>query len=234
MRRLLALAAAACVVALAGPASAIDPIADDETKADVAASLAEATAAQGVCYGWTLTVDDFAEGTWNGVYLLSNLGVERTVDATTCPKSVTLVANITYTSELNDAPDSASWVIQGVGTAAPDVSALERLGLRAGDLLDDGKSEQTFINAVLALPVLTAELGGAAPVVLPSTTASAPPEAQATGRPGSDALRERRGTVILLILLIAGCLWYAWAAYTGRVGRPEPPPYRRPPTPTEF
>jgi hypothetical protein len=92
------------------------------------------------------------------------------------------------------------------------VADLDDLGRHAKDLAKDSKAEQTFANAVLALPVLTADRGGATPLVLPTDASPAPADSRATDRPGSDRLRDHLGLVIFLTVLVVGCLIWAAAA----------------------
>jgi hypothetical protein len=201
------------VVALATPAVATDPVLDGDTAADIVASLAEATEAQDVCYGWTLYVEDQdGGGGWGGTYTGTGAGVDTQIDRATCPRWVVLDATLIYTPSTSEAEDRAFWSIASGGIVGPTAADLEDLGLRAKDLVKDSKAEQTFANAVLALPVLTADRGGATPIVLPTDASPAPADSRATDHPGSDRLRDHLGVVIALTVLIVVCLVWAAAA----------------------
>ena len=199
------------VVALATPAVAADPVLDGDTAADMVASLAEATEAQGVCYGWSVFVDDQGGEGWGGTYSGTNAGIETGIDRATCARWVSLDATITYASESSESEDSADWSISSGAVTAPTITDLEDLGLRAKDLVDDGKAEQTLANAVLALPMLTADKGDVTPLVLPTEASPAPADSRATNSPGSDRLRDHLGLVIVLVVLIVVCLFWAAA-----------------------
>lgn len=202
MRRLLAGAVAAGLVLLAGPAAAENPVLDAEGDADVAASLAEATAVQGVCYGYALDVYDQDTGVWGGSYASSSLGAgQRAQLGPQCADTVEVLAQISYTSPFSEAPDSAGW---SLASTLPSLAIedLERLGLSSNDLLDDGRSERTLLNALLALPGLAAEQAGKPPVVLEPNTAALPPDARPTNTPGSDWLRESSALLGLCVLLV--------------------------------
>ena len=213
IRRAL-LGAVALALTVATPAYAEDPVADDATKAEVAASLAEATEVQGVCYGWQLQVSDADSGLYTGTFELSDAGVDTLPDPARCPKSVVLSASITYTSAASEAEDDAFWQVVTSGIVGPTADDLDRLGLRAAQLLDDGKADLTFTNAVLALPGLTAERAGVPPLILPTERATPPADARATDRPGSDRFRERAGSIAALVVLIVAAL--VWAAISWR------------------
>ena len=204
--RAAAAVVAAAVVLLATPAAAENPVLDAEGDADVASALAEATEVQGVCYGYELGVVDQDTGVYGGTFASSSLGAgaRPSSDDPACRGGVLeLRAQIVYTSSYSEAEDSAQWTVTGTvpGVSIADV---ERLGLSSGDLLDDGSSERTLLNAVLALPQLAAEQAGLPPVVLEPNTETLPPDAQATNSPGSDWLRENSALLGLCALLGLG------------------------------
>lgn len=233
-RAVLATAAAAAVVALAAPAHAQNPVLDPEDDADVAAALAEASEVQGVCYGYLLEVTDADTGQWGGTYAASNAGAGVPAStASGCERGVVqLVARIDYTSSFSEAEDSASWRLD---SSLPELSIgdVEDLGLSSGDLLDDGRSATTLLNAVQALPRLASEQAGVPPVVLEPNTAPLPADAQPTGTPGSDWLRENGALLVVCVAAIAGGLLLLVASRRRdprrppRVTRLGPPP--RPP-----
>ena len=203
----LAVGVVAAVLALlqpAGPAWAANPVLDPEDDADLVATLAEATQVQGVCYGYLLTVDDGDTGEWGGTYAASSGGEGvRAPDADGCPQgTVELVAQVTYTSELSDAEDSASWglVSDVPGLTIADVEAAD---VSADGLLDDDGSAATLLDAVQSLPRLAAEEAGLEPVVAEPSTDAPPEGARATDSPGNDRLREN---LVLLGLSVAAVL----------------------------
>lgn len=221
-------------VATAAPAAAENPVYDAETAADIAAAFAEATEVQGVCYGVVLDVSD-PSGQWGGMYVVTSRGVDAPLSPTGCKGVVELRASIAYASEYSEDADTAGWFVESSfgGVSAAD---LERNDLRASDLLDDGRSEETLLNAALALPRLTAEVDRAVPpIVLTPATASPPADARPTGSPGNDQLREHRALLAVLGLAALGGL--AWAVSLVRAARrPAPdhwprPPYRSAPMP---
>lgn len=197
-----ALAAVAALVLLAAPAAAENPVLDAEGDADLVAALAEATQVQGVCYGYELTVDDLDTGQWGGSYAASSLGVGVPATLSTpCRETVSLLARISYTSSFSEAEDSAAWTLRST-LPQLTITDVERLGLSAGDLLDDGRSETVLLNAVQALPRLATEQAGVPPVVLEPATAAPPAGARPTNTPGSDWLRENRTRLAFCVLLV--------------------------------
>lgn len=216
MRRLVLLV----LLLLAVPARADnDPVLDVTTRQQLAAELAEATEVQSVCYGYELSVLDGDDDgiDWSGMWAVSNLGENVSLSSTAeCARRVELHVAIEYTSEWSENEDNASWEIQST-LAGVSTAQLKRLALNPDDLLDDGKSETTLLNAVLALPVLVADAGLAPPVVQdPSDLPSAPADAQATGRPGSDWWRENGATFWVLVgLVLLAALWMSTTTPTG-------------------
>lgn len=227
----LALVAASAVLLLAAPAHAENPVLDPADEVDLAASLAEATEVQGVCYGYVLNVTDADTGRWGGTYVASNAGPGVPASsAPGCPRGVVeLVARIDYTSSFSEAEDSASWRLV---SSIPELSIadVEELGLSSGDLLDDGRSATTLLNAVQALPRLASEQAGLPPVVLQPNTAPLPPDARPTGTPGSDWLRENGLLLVVCLAAIAAGLLLLVASRPRdrsrppRVARLGPPP----------
>ena len=232
-RGALVLVVAAAVLALAAPAHAENPVFDPEDDADLAASLAQATEVQGVCYGYVLGVTDADTGQWGGTYSASNAGpgVPAT-SASGCERGVVeLVARIDYTSSFSEAEDSASWRLV---SSVPELSIadVEDLGLSSGDLLDDSRSATTLLNAVQALPRLASEQAGLPPVVLEPNTAPLPQGAEPTGTPGSDWLRENGVLLVVCVAAIGGGLLLLAAS---RRDRSRPPRFTRlgpPPRPS--
>ena len=206
MTRLVALL---LLVVLTVPAAAEDPVFDPASRADVAASLAEALEDQGICYGYLLDVTDDSSGGWDGRWLVTSLGEDADItNDSRCPRWVELSAAIDYTSSSSESEDSASWTVLGNFPGIPTTDQLAALDLHAGDLADDGRAFTTMSNAVLALPVLAAENGVARPVEIDASPSPPPSDAAATGRPGSDWWRENGLKVgVLVVLLVLAGLW---------------------------
>lgn len=196
------------VTLLVAPAHAENPVLDAEAEADLVASLAEATEVQGVCYGYLLHVRDADTGRFDGDYSAWSVpGVpagQFLGSSPQCPAGVVVLeATIRYTSSYSEAEDSASW---GLVSDLPALTTpdLELLGVEAGDLLRDDRSETALLNAVLGLPRLASEQAGAPPVVLEPNTSGLPEGARPTGTPGSDWLRENGALLAFCVLLILG------------------------------
>ncbi|WP_442930854.1 hypothetical protein [Micromonospora sp. NBC_00421] len=178
------------------PAPAVDE------RADTVPLLAQATASQGICYGWRLE-----ESYDSAVSVGSNLGdgVPVSEDAR-CPRWVEARARITYTAESSESSDSAYVTVVG----SPDIAAADLASVQAG-LTRFGLNDDVFVDdpgwavcrAAVALPLLVAEAGVAPPAATPTVdpgAAVAPlPEA------GSDFWRDRWG----LLLTAAGLLLVA-------------------------
>jgi hypothetical protein len=211
---------------------------------DLAATLAEATADQDVCYGWDVQVDDAIAGTSESVG--SDRGAGTPVDTSSCSKYVRLDVFITYTSESSEAEDSASWDVTS-STGGPTRSDMEGLELDWGGLT--GENPDVVIgNAVSALPLLAADKGMGKGIEAAPATGTAPAGASLTDSPGSDFWRNS-GTALLwgLGLLLAGGL-FAWWVFRSRPPKAkayvvpdtvpddlapplyEPPPPYEPPT----
>lgn len=195
------LGALVLVPALALPAGAgQNPVYDEETAADIKASLDEATAVQGVCYGVRLRVDDADTGIYSGTY-----EVQSGSPGAACRGTVVLEAHLLYTSSYSEQEDSSSWAVSSTLAGGPTSTDLQALGLSAAALLDDGRSEQVLLNAVLSLPALTAEkVAGVVPLVLVEATEAPPAQAAPTGTPGSDRVRQHLTPLVLLGLLLVG------------------------------
>ena len=224
---LAALLALAAVLLLAAPAAAENPVLDPEDDADVASALAEATEVQDVCYGYRLLVSDSDTGQYSGTYAASSGGEGVAAGASSSCRAgvVELVASITYTSSFSDAEDSASWDLSST-LPELDVRDVEDLGLSSGDLLDDGRSATTLLNAVLALPRIAAEQAGLPPVVLEPNAAPLPEGARPTGTPGSDWLRENGALLGLCVVAVLGGLLLLVASFAGSRDRRAGPRVR--------
>ena len=240
MRGLAAAVALLAVVLTAGPAAAANPVLDPEDDTEVAEALAEATEVQDVCYGYLLSVEDGETGQWSGTYASSSggAGVPAT-SASGCDGGVVeLVASIVYTSSYSEAEDSASWQLSS-SLPGLDISDVEDQGFSAEELLDDGRSAATLLNAVLSLPRLAAEQAGLPPVVLEPNASPLPEGARPDGSPGSDWLRENGALLGLSVAAVLAGLVALVASRPrgrGRTGPPRftsfgPPPAARPTDP---
>lgn len=222
MRRLVVVCAVLAAVLTAAPAQAA--VLDQADATELANSLAEATAEQEVCYGWSFEVSDFGSGAENGPEVGSNLGPGRAVEpgAPECRRgTVVLTGAITYTSELSESEDSAFWAIESSLPDPPRVAQLEALGYAQDDLLGD-KNDLAIINATGALPELVAEKGVAK--VVPFETARRDPGVggEPTGDQGSDFLRQNGSLLALCALLfLGGLLWLIRLTRQARRARPS-------------
>jgi hypothetical protein len=198
---LLALAPAAGAAVLA-----------EEDSTELANALAEATAAQGVCYGWRIEVSDFA-GTEGGLEAGSNFGPGTPLDRsrTECREGlfVELVGDIVYTSETSESEDSAAWDIESNLEDAPDIDEVEALGYDTGDLLGDD-NDLAIINAAGALPQLVAEHGQAEPVPFEPAAREPGTSGAPSGDTGNDLLRENGTLILLCLALTLGGLSWLW------------------------
>lgn len=213
----LALVPASPSVAQVAPLRA-HALLDDADAIELANKLAEATEDQGVCYGWSVTINDedrgfaFDQG--------SSLGPERRPDDPACTPSVVFVADLLYTSELSEAADSASIrvdsTLPGLSLSGDD---FRDFGVTGAALLGDN-DDVALVNAVAALPLLVAE-AGLAPAVQPEqTTGTIPAADRPTGGGGSDRLRTYGSLYFLAITIILGGVgWLATAWYLGNSTR---------------
>ncbi len=224
MRALVPVCLSALLV-LAAPATAsADVIFDPGDADDLAATLAEATAAQGVCYGWNVQVDDQVAGDSESVG--SDRGAGVPVDKSSCSEYVVLDVYITWTSESSESEDSASFDVDS-SPGGPDRSDLLDLGLDMDGLAGDN-SDVVIGNAVSALPLLAADEGMAEGIEAAPATGAAPADASLTDDPGSDWWRNN-GTKVLwgIGLLLAGGV-FAWWVFRSRP--PKPATYEVPDT----
>ncbi len=234
-RLVLAAATVAFALGPAGPARAANPVFDPEDDAEIAASLAEATEVQDVCYGYALEVQDQDTGEWSGSYASSSAGEGVRASATpACSDGVVeLVARITYTASYSEAEDSAAWdlasTVEGIS-----ITDVEDLGLSSGDLLSDEVSATTLQNAVLALPRLAAEQAGLPPVVLEPNPSPLPAGARPTGTPGSDWLRENGALLLVCVAAVVAGLLVLLASLRSRGPRAADRPDQRPPRVRSF
>ena len=216
MRRALAGPPAALLLALlllllAAPAARATPLLDEGDAVELAQQLAEATQVQGVCYGWSVSVDDQSGGA-SGVDEGSNLGpdVPLAADTPNCERRVILQGQVLYTCESCEGEDGSLADVQGSFPQAPTLADVEALGFDDKRLKDDD-GDTTLVNMVGALPLLVSSAGAAAPVPIEQEGAPRPgPEDVPTGRPSTpDWLRDSAGALALLVaLLLGGLLWF--------------------------
>jgi hypothetical protein len=177
------LAALACAVATA-PAGA--GVVAPQDAAELAQSVAEAQEEQGICYGWAI---DNNFDTLAPDYGSSVSGPGAAGDFSRCEKGyIELTGSIEYACESCDESDRAMVGIESNLPNHPTVEDLEKLGLDAGDLTGDN-DDTTLINMVNALPLLAADRG-LAPYVPYEPATAVPAADHATGKPGSDLLRD--------------------------------------------
>jgi hypothetical protein len=199
---LLALAPAAHAAVLA-----------EEDAAELATALAEATAEQGICYGWRIAVSD-PEGIEHGLETGSNFGPGEQLDRARpeCRdgRFAELVGEVVYTPETSEAEDSASWDVVSNLDDPPTIDDVDALGYESDDLLGDD-NDLAIINAAGALPQLAADRGNAAPVPFEPVPREPGTGGEPTGNQGSDLLRERWPLLALCLMLILGGLVWLWA-----------------------
>lgn len=208
----ISLAAALSCLALVLPTAAQANILDPDTSTELAQTLADATEEQGVCYGWSVDVNDHS-GVANSSESGSNFGPTTPVEGggEPCAKQVTLRANVTYTSELEEAEDSASIDVFS-SVDGVDEGDVEDLGFDAGDLLGD-KDDEALYNMVAGLPLLVADAGGADPVPFEEATGdelAAAKRDHPTNSPGSDWWRMYWWLPVLVVpAVLIALLWLA-------------------------
>jgi len=206
----------------APPAGAV-PILDSADAAELAQSLAEATADQDVCYGWKVDVTDYSGGS-DGVDQGSSLGVGPTAIETQCERYVIFEADITYTSSSSESEDYAFFSVNSNVPGAPTSSDLGAAGISEGGLLG-ANDDQVVANATLLLPALMAERGLAEPITLEANTQALPAGDRATGTPGSDWLRKYGAPLLVAALVLLGGLgWAAWIFFREHPFAPAPVP----------
>jgi hypothetical protein len=208
---LVAAAAAALVLTGAGPAAAT-PFLDAADAEDLAGLLAEASAVQGVCYGWTVTLQDDSGGP-SGTDAGSDRGVGRPPSQIPeCRRYVELRAVVRWTAETSDAEDSAGFTVDSIGIDDPPTESEVRsvLGINGTDLAkDDG--DVLLFSAVAALPRLLADRGSVPSLTLAPAPTPPPAGTVPTGQPAlPDWVRQRQallalgGVLIVIAVVVAG------------------------------
>ncbi|HEV2759368.1 MAG TPA: hypothetical protein VGV86_07355 [Acidimicrobiales bacterium] len=206
-------------IAVYGPIGGADarPILETAFAEEVAAQLAEATAVQGICYGWQVQIDD-DDGTDSGTEVGSSRGAGLAAEHPSCPRFMVFRAELHYTSESSESSDSARFYVWANVGGGPDEEDLRRVGV-SGEALLGNNDDLAIANAVLALPALVAEHGLAPPVPAVSTEGTIPAADRPTGRPGSDWIRAYGVFAFLSAALVIGGLgWAGWAWAADRFG----------------
>jgi hypothetical protein len=160
---------------------------------DLAAQLAEAEKAHGICYGWQLK-DMNATSSDEPLSLGSSRGVG--VEASTCERWAQLEVDIDYSAPTSDFEDSAYVRVTSssdLDADAPSTTDLDRMGVSTQAAIDDPAAAVGM--GALALPLLMVEEGAAE--ALPLTEATGEP-ATAISRPGSDFASNNAGSLIAL------------------------------------
>ncbi|GGS16270.1 hypothetical protein [Actinokineospora fastidiosa] len=173
--------------------TSVPPPTAQET-ADLAARLAEAEKAHGICYGWELSRSTYSTRPEDVVSMGSSRGAG--VSARECDDWVILQVGVEYTSASSESEDSAAIDVDSSDSLTgkhPYSGDLERMGVTRDAALNDPAA--TTGLGVLSLPLLMVEEGAAH--ALPATPADA---AQPTpiGRPGSDFVGNHTGALIAL------------------------------------
>jgi hypothetical protein len=211
-RALVGLGAAA--VLLVAPATASADVIFDQADADeLADSLAEAYAAQGVCYGWHVDVDNVGimEAS-SGSNFGAGTRLQDADEFASCNTTVEFQASIQWTSESSESEDSASYRVESL-PSGPTTSDLDSLEIISTDGLEGDNVDAEVYKAVAALPLLAADAGVAQPLEASPAPETAADEAggQPTNSPGSDFLRQAGGALLFgVVLVVAGGVFAFW------------------------
>ena len=217
MKALVAVGLSALLLLAAPTSASADVIFDPADADDLAATLAEATAAQGICYGWDVDVDDVYTAKES---VGSDRGAGIPVDVNTCSQYVILTVSITWTSESSESEDSAYYDVTSSG-GGPSKTDLDGLELDWDGLTGDDP-DVVIGNAVSALPLLAADKDMAKAIEAAPESGAAPADASLTDDPGSDWFRNNGGTMLWgLGLLLAGGV-FAWWVFRSRPRKPKP------------
>ncbi len=218
------LVAAALALVLA-PSARAAPIIDPPDAAELAQTLAEATAEQRVCYGWQVTVDDQSGGGSSGVEVGSSAGPGVPLDRRSCARWVALEGSVVYTSESSESEDSAELAIASNLPRPPSVAQLEDLGYGADSLLSDD-DDRAIIDMAGALPLVVAESGEAPYIPFEPPAQPIPASDRPDAGPGNDWLRNYWG---VFPLGAVGVMVVVYALVRARSARRARRPDRTPP-----
>lgn len=200
----LAICPAIASAALRAPAprTSAGPVLTAGDATDLAQNLNDATAVQGVCYGWRINVSDSGSGP-SGTDEGSSLNANSVSPAQSCTKYVILTADVTYVSDSSESNDSVSWGIDSNLPNPPTPADLKNLGVGGGGLLNDN-NDTALTNTVQALPLVVSSKGLAKPVAADLTVRPAnPAAAHPTNSPGPDWIRQNTFLFILALCVIA-------------------------------
>lgn len=207
----------------AAPAAQALPVLENADAAELAQALADATEAQGVCYGWAVQVADGSGGP-SGLDVGSDKGPGVPVDRAVCPKYVELQAGIEFTCESCESEDSSNVLIDANFAGAPTKDDLDDLGFSGGDLTQDD-NDVVLTNMVGALPLVAASNGAATPVPgLDEAEADKPAAGDVpTGTPSTpDWLREHWLALVAFLLLAGGgAVWLVRLRRADRLAGPR-------------
>lgn len=242
---------AATALTIPPAAAHASPLLDDVDATELAQSLAEATAAQGICYGWRVEVADDSGGT-SGIDAGSGAGPNRPVAdpsvaralqqresggsiAPDCRRTVELTGDVLYTCESCEAEDSSRITVTSSFPDGPTEGDLEDLELRVDDMhADDG--DEVLASLVGALPLVAASNGSAPAVPGEVNRQPIPAADEAQDTPATpDWLRDSwLALTCLLVLMAGGAAWLVAEIHKQRIaGRSERPDERegaRPPS----
>jgi opacity protein-like surface antigen len=227
---------AALALSVAPGTVAADVIFDPADAKDLADTLAEATKAQGVCYGWNVHVDDQYAGVDTGTSVGSNFGpgldVNDAPGADRCKTTVEFDATITYTSDSSESDDSASYSVNSA-PKGPTTDDLNALGIVDENGLVGDNPDIEVNKAVAALPQLASDDGVARPMQATPEPVADAGSSHLTDNPGSDFWR-RAGNYLLWgsLLLLAGIVFAIYAIRSSRreqIAQPSSNPPSDPP-----
>ncbi len=213
--------------ALASPAAAT-PVLDEPDSIELAQALAEATAAQDVCYGWKVNLRDDSGGP-SGDDVGSSQGPDAELDKASCQRWVILEGAIQYTAEASDFEDDSALRISSNLSPAPTEGDLRELGV-TGSLTDED-NDVVLTNMVEALPLVVAGNGQAPYVEFETAQTPTAGQGEPTDSPGSDVLRQWWPLLVLCVLaMLAGIVMLGGRLLSAVAGRRESAA-SEPPTP---
>lgn len=191
---LLALVASLALAAPAGASQMIDPA----DSAELLEVMQEATDEQGVCYQWSLELDD--QYTYQG-------GVQDagSTSSGNCSKgTVLLTGTVVYSCSTCESGDSAFVTLQGIGISVAESSGdyLDALGIDDGDLLGDEGDDTAWLNMVGGLPLMVSERNPSIPAPSFDETIYPADDATPTNTPSAlgDWFRVYGWTVAIIVL----------------------------------
>lgn len=182
-------------------------------------ALAQAQEVQSICYSYELSVQDSSgsESTNERGSSWAPAGARTTPTdlPTTCVRHIRLRATVVYTAESSESEDSSNYTVSvlSLPSGVPDHAAQSKIQARAtakaGSLIND--PGDAVFNRMSEMPAIAAEAGLGPYLPLETRTEPLAQDAALTGSPGSDFLRTKGMTVLLLTLCILGAA--GWATY---------------------